>query len=109
MADVEKRLAGPTQLGTVAATVYTVPAATTAIIRHVRVTNTTTASAHFTMSIGADGAATRWFHQALVRRSDKNMPLNWSGSLVLAAGEIVQAYSDTATALTLVISGIESS
>lgn len=107
MADVLKRIVGPTSLTATAATVYTAPALTTTTIRSLHVTNETGTSATFTLSVGTDGAGKRMFYQVPVASSD--LGLDWTGSLVLAAGEVLQAYSGTASALTLVISGIESS
>lgn len=102
--DTLSRIVGPTALATTATTVYTTPASTTTTIRSLHVTNESGASAKFTLSIGTDGAGKRMFYQVPVTNGD--LGLDWTGSLVLAAGEVLQAYSDTATALTLVISGV---
>lgn len=103
--DTLKRLAGPVSLAGAAATVYTVPALTTTSLRSLHVTNETGASATFTMSIGVDGAGKRWFYNVPVANGDPG--LDWSGVQVLTAGEVLQAYSGTASALTLTISGVE--
>lgn len=103
--DTLKRLVGPTSLTGTAATVYTVPAATTTTIRSLHVTNETGTSATFTLSVGTDGAGKRMFYQVPVASGD--IGIDWTGSLVLAAAEMLQAYSGTASALTLTISGIE--
>lgn len=104
MADTLKRLAGPTALGTSAATVYTVPAATTATVRDVLVCNETGSAATLTISIGTDGAGKRIC-------KDLSIPANTTWQLacgtVLAAAEVLQAYSGTASALTLTVSGVE--
>ena len=105
MADTAKRLAGPAQLTTSAATQYTVPASTTAVVRNIHVANTSAAVAKFTMSIGTDAAGTRFYDEVEI---PVDGALDWSGFLVLAATEVIQAKSDTATALTLTISGVES-
>lgn len=107
MADTLKRLAGPTLLTATAVTVYTVPAATTGVVRAIHVTNETGAPATFTLSVGVDGAGKRMFYQVPVANAD--MGLDWTGNLVLAAGEVLQAYSGTASALTLIVSGVEAS
>jgi hypothetical protein len=106
MADVLKRLAGPQSLTAAAATVYTVPTATSAVIRQLRVVNETATTASFTVSIGADAPGKRLWYAVSVAPGD---PYDWTGSIALAAAETVQAYSATASALTLMMSGVESS
>lgn len=103
--DVGKRLVGPTLLTGAAATQYTVPSATTTTVRGIKVTNTTGIPATLFISIGADAAGTRIYSGVSV---PGNGSLDWSGYLVLSVGEIIQAYSGTASALTLTISGVES-
>jgi hypothetical protein len=104
MADTAKRLSGPTLLTAAAVTQYTVPASTTAILRNVHVSNETATAATFTMSIGADAAGKRLFTAFPVAGNDV---VDWSGFIVLAAAEIIQAFSGTASALTLTVSGVE--
>lgn len=102
--DTLKRLSGPTLLTAVAATQYTVPAATTTSVRNIHAANNTTQPATFTLSIGADAAGTRFFPAVTVQPNDV---YDWQGLLVLNPAEIVQAYSGTASALILTMSGIE--
>jgi hypothetical protein len=104
MADVAKRLSGPTALTTGAVTQYTVPGATTAILRSIHVANESGALADFTLSIGTDGAGKRLFKNQDVPTKGS---FDWSGFIVLAAGEVVQALASAGTALTLTISGVE--
>lgn len=104
MADTLKRLAGPSLLTASAATVYTVPASTTTTLRNIHVANETATSATLTMSVGTDGAGKRIFMAVPVLGNDV---IDWSGVIVLAAGEVVQAFSGTASALTIVVSGVE--
>ncbi len=105
MADALKRLIGPVALTTSAVTEYTVPGGTTTTLRDVHVCNETATAQTFTMSIGADGAGKRLF-------AGHNVPANsvyqYTGSIVLTAAEIVQAYASAGAALTLVVSGVES-
>lgn len=54
-----KRLYGPAQIATGPTTVYTVPASTKTIIRHIHLSNPSGSAVTVTMSIGADAAATR--------------------------------------------------
>jgi hypothetical protein len=104
MADAAKRLSGPTALTTTAATQYTVPASTTAILRSVHVCNESATTSWFTVSIGTDGAGKRlWFQQDV----DPKSSFDWSGFIVLATGEVIQALTQTATSNTLTISGVE--
>jgi len=106
MGDVAKRLVGPSQLTAAAATLYTVPAATTTLIRNLHVVNTGTSPAGFTFSIGADAAGTRLWNAVPIQ---PNGYLDWSGLVVVNAAEILQAYASVASVLTLTISGVEAS
>lgn len=106
MADTLKRLSGPTLLSNSAATQYTVPGSTVTTIREVHVANTTGSAATFFMSIGTDAAGTRLYSGLSI---PANSVMKATGSTVLAATETIQAYSGTNSALTLTISGVESS
>lgn len=102
MADTAKRLWGPV-VGTGAeATLYTVPAATTAILRSLRIVNTTSGALTFKMSIGADAAGTRQW-------SDYSVPANGvladRGFEVLNAAETLRW--NAAAGLTTQCSGVE--
>jgi len=104
VADTAKRLAGPSALTTSAATYYTVPASTTAILRSVHVNNESASTATFTLSIGTDGAGKRlWSAVDIPTKSS----FDWSGFIVLTAAEVIQALASAGTALTLTISGVE--
>jgi hypothetical protein len=59
MARIPKRLYGPAQVATGPATVYTVPALTKTLIRHLHVSNPSASPVGLTLSIGADAAGTR--------------------------------------------------
>jgi len=59
MARIPKRLVGPAQVATGPTTVYTVPALTKTIIRHIHVSNPSASPVTLTLSIGADGVTTR--------------------------------------------------
>lgn len=104
MADTAKRLSGPALLTGSAATVYTVPASTTTILRSIHVSNETGTAATLTLSIGTDAAGKRLFTAFSVAANDV---LDWSGFIVMTAAEILQAFSGTASALTLTTSGVE--
>lgn len=105
MADAAKRLAGPTSPAvTTATTIYTVPASTTAIVRGLLVTNTSLFQPTFTMSVGTDAAGTRIFASVGLAIGEA---FDWTGFLVLTAAEILQFTTNTASALTVTVSGIE--
>ena len=103
---VAKTLSGPTQLTTSAVTQYTVPAATTTRVREIRAVNTSGSAAKVYVSVGADAAPTRVWSGLTVQ---PNSVLVDDCYLPLAAGTIVQAYSDTGSAITLTLTGVESS
>jgi hypothetical protein len=104
MADTAKRLVGPSLLTASEQTLYTVPAATTAILRGLRVANNSTSTVTLTVSIGADAAGTRLYSSFdLLAKSVHD----WSGFLVLAAGETLRGYAGTANQLVISVSGVE--
>lgn len=104
MGDLAKRLSGPTHLTTSAATQYTVPASTKAIIRNIHAANTSASAATFTMSIGTDAAGKRLWSGHSIPANDV---LDWSGFMVLDAAEIIQAFSGSTNVICLTISGVE--
>jgi hypothetical protein len=104
MARIPKRLAGPAQVSNAAATKYTVPALTKTIIRHVHVENPSGAIVTFTMSIGADAAATRLFDAYSIAATSV---FDHFCYYVVDAAEIVQALAGTNNILTLTIDGDE--
>ena len=72
-------------IGIAETTLYTVPGATTAVIRNIRIVNSTSGSVTVKASIGADAIGTR------VIASGFTIPANgdwdWSGFLFLAAAD----------------------
>lgn len=106
MTDIGKRLAGPATLTNAAATQYTCPADTTAIVRHMTFTNITASDHTVTVSIGADAAGTRILDQVPV--SARGV-LDWPCLHVLAAAEVLQAYADANSAVNICVTGIEES
>ena len=103
MADTGKRI-GPHQPGLAATTRYTVPAATSFFIQTIRVQNPSGATVLYTMSIGADAAATRFFAGESI---PANGSIDWNGFIPMAATEILQDFADSATTLVVVIGGVE--
>ena len=111
MPRIAKRLAGPAQLSNAAATKYTVPALTKTIVRHIHVQNPSGSPVTFTLSIGADAAATRVFDAFSIPAAAagvENSVLDHWCYYVIDAGEIIQALAGTNNILTLTIDGDES-
>lgn len=106
MATVSKRLFGPAQLTTSAATKYTCPASTVAVIRRMRVSNPSGNGAQtFSLSIGANAAGTR-IYDAVALADGGSLDV-W-GPFSLAAGEIIQAFASDADVV-LEVDGTETS
>lgn len=101
---IPKRLAGPAQVSNAAATKYTVPASRIAVVRNIHISNPSASAVTFTMSIGADAAATRIFDAFSI---PANSIYDSFAPFVLAAGEIIQALAGTTNILTLTIDGEE--
>jgi hypothetical protein len=110
MARVPKRLAGPALVTNAAATKYTVPALTKAILRHIHVQNPTALAVTFTLSIGADAANTRIIDAFSIPGAAAGVGasiLDIFGYFVLDVGEIIQAFAGTTNVLTLTLDGDE--
>lgn len=104
MADTLTRLVGPKQLESSTTTQYTVPGATTTVIRHIHFSNPTVADVTVTASIGADAAGTRFFDGYVIpAKSVFGYPCN----IVMETTEILAMHAGTATALVAVVDGIE--
>lgn len=101
---IQKRMHGPAQVSNAAATKYTVAASRRGIIRHIHVQNPSLSAVTFTMSIGADAAATRIFDAFSIAAG---AILDHFGIYAVEAAEIVQAFAGTNNILTLTIDGDE--
>lgn len=103
-----KRLFGPAQLTNAAATKYTSPTPSApfslmkTIVRHIHVSNPTGSDVTFTMSIGADAAGTRIYDAFTI---PKGQAYDAFCMYVLEAGEIIQSFAGTASALVLTLDG----
>lgn len=107
MADVLKRMVGPYTLPVASGTLYTVPTSTTSVLRNIHICNEGTVAASFTLSIGTDGTPShRLFYLFIVAPNDV---FDWTGNIVLVAGEQFTGQASIASSLTLTVSGIESS
>lgn len=104
MARTPTRLAGPAQVSNSAATKYTVPGATTAVVRHIHISNPSGSAVDFTLSIGTDAAGVRLFDgYSIPADSVFERHVYW----VLDAAEIIQAFAGTNNVLTLTLNGDE--
>jgi len=104
MTTTNKRLAGPALLTNTAATKYTVPASTVAIVQHIHVENPTGSPVTFTMSIGTDAAGTRIYD---VFSIGAGQVLDTFCKYVLQPAEIIQAFAGTTNVMTLTLDGQE--
>ncbi len=104
MARTPKRLAGPAQLSNAASTKYTVPGATTTVVRHIHVQNPSASAVDFTLSIGSNAAGTRLFDGLPIPADSER---SFWGPYTLVAAEIIQAVAGTTNILTLTIDGEE--
>lgn len=103
MADTGKRMAGPAFLASSAATLYTVPASTTTILRYLRLNNTSASAVTVNLSVGADAAATRFVTVTVPASS----AYDWTGMIPLATSEYVQGFAGTASVVSVVLAGVE--
>lgn len=99
-----KRLYGPTQLGNAATTLYTCPADTLTVIRHIHVSNPSGGAVTFSLSIGTSAAATKLWDAIPVAASDV---LDHYQEHNLVAGEIIQGFAGSAATLNLTVDGYE--
>jgi hypothetical protein len=100
MTGTPRRVHGPAQVTNAAATKYTVPTGVKAWTRHIHVQNPSGSPVTFTLSIGADAAATRIFDAYSI---PAGTTLDYWGRHTLEATQIVQALAGTTLILTLTI------
>ena len=95
-------------LSTTAADVYTCPASTTAIVLLAQIANTTSATAAATVqwTDGSNSAAVTRLMTGTPVPANQGMSA-LSGKLVLEAGDKIQAYGGTASAIELSVSVLE--
>jgi hypothetical protein len=103
MTDAAARIVGPMLLTNSTVTLYTVPAATQAIVRSIHIANTSGTAATVKLSIGADAAGTRLL-------GDFSIPANgtydWSGFIPLNATELLKGHSGTTNVLSITVSAV---
>jgi hypothetical protein len=96
------RIVGPVALTTTATTLYTVPTATTVVVKSILLSNPTSADKKAYLSIGTEAQATQVIPGVVVPAADV-IPLDvW---LVLNAAEVLQGRSDQA-GINVTISGV---
>lgn len=101
MARLAKRIVGPIQLAAATATIYTVPAATRAVIRKISIHNPEGGSSRtYTLGIGADAAASR-FRDAKTIAVGETVDI--FGPITLEAAELLKGHASAATALVIVV------
>lgn len=100
MPRVPTRIAGPALVSNSAATKYTVPASTTALLRSITICNASASAADFTLSIGTDAAGTRIFDAFPIPADSQKT--YWCYHALIAT-EIIQAFSGTNNVLTLTL------
>jgi hypothetical protein len=108
MARTPTRFSGPALVSNAAATKYTVPAVSKAIIRHIHVENPSASPVTFTLSIGADAAGTRIFDAFSIPAAAAGVTasvLDHFCYYVADIAEIIQAFAGTNNILTLTIDG----
>lgn len=96
------RFAGPALVSNAAATKYTVPGSTTALVRSIHVSNPTASPVDFTLSIGTDAAGTRIYDG---RAIPADSAVTFWCYHALVAAEIIQAFAGTNNVITLTIDG----
>lgn len=105
-----KRMTNPTQLSTSAASVYTVGAGITAVVKQVLATNTTasasTVSVHLVPTSGTATTSNLLFAAVPV---PPNSTLVIDLATVMNAGDSLQAFAGNATTINLTVSGYEAS
>lgn len=105
MATTTKRVYGPALLSGSAATKYTVPASTKAIVRWLHISNNDAAVAYnFYLSVGADAAGTRLWDAYTIAAG---AVYDYYPLLEMDAAEIIQAYASTTNKLNLTITADE--
>ena len=105
-----KRLVGPALIATGPTTVYTVPALTKTIIRQIHISNPSGAAVTFTLSVGADAAATRLWQTYSIPAAAAGVTDSVRDIfmyLIMDAAEILTLSAGTNNILNIVITGDE--
>lgn len=103
MPDVIKSNAAPTALTATAATVYTTPGSTTALVRKITVCNVTDSSVMVYASKGTDAVATRVVRTTIPAGETLFLPID----LPLAAAEVIQMWCNVSGAVNVILTIVE--
>lgn len=102
------RFSGPAWLTNAAATKYTVPAASLAVVRHIHISNPSGNAINVSVSIGADVNTARIFDAFSIPAAAPGVQASvldhWCYYPV-AAAEVVQAFASTTNTVTFTMSG----
>jgi hypothetical protein len=101
----EKRLGGPTQLGTTTTTIGTVPSSRNWVIKQVIITNNDSVDRTFSLAIGT--AATEANRLMSTLPIGANDIMVFDTALVLTAAETLQGLADTASKVNVTLVGWE--
>lgn len=108
MGKTPTRLFGPAQVATGPTTLYTVPALTKAVVRHIHIQNPSGSPVTLTLSIGADAAAARLLDAFSIPAAAAGVTGNvldiWC-YYVLATAEVIQAAAGTNNILVITGNG----
>jgi hypothetical protein len=110
MAKTPKRLVGPALVATGPTTVYTVPAVTKTILRHIHIQNPSASPVTISASIGADAAGTRILDAFSVPAAAAGVTasvIDFFCYYVMEATEILQLKAGTNNILTITVNGDE--
>jgi hypothetical protein len=110
MARIPKRLYGPALIATGPTTVYTVPALTKTIVRHLHFQNPTGSPVTVSLSIGADAAGTRLLQTYSIPAASAGVTgsvIDYYWYTVMDAAEILTVSAGTNNVVTVTISGDE--
>lgn len=110
MARTPKRIVGPALIATGPTTVYTVPASTKTVLRHLHISNPTASPVTYSLSIGADAAGTRLYQTysipAAAAGVTDSVRDHWMYQ-VMDAAEILTLSAGTNNVLTATVSADE--
>lgn len=108
MANTAKRLGGPVQPGTGVSTAYTVPAATTTILKSMDFCNTGTAAVSLNVYIVPSGGTASAANAMMSSLSIPNASNEgWEGEMVLNTGDTIQHSASVAASITAFYNGVE--
>lgn len=101
----EKRLGGPTQLGTSTTTIGTVPSSRNWVIKQIIICNTDTVDRTISLAIGSAATAANRIMSALPIGANDLMVFDTA--LVLTAAETLQGLADSASVVNVTLVGWE--